>query len=903
MPSGSLVSFESLLLNNQNINSHPQLADRLINYLGAISNDGYVPASEILNAIYELAPTNEDAEEILSELINQLQAEGIVLSILSDGGGESATLSVDENTTSVTTVFALDPDGDAVNYSIVGGADATLFEIDSLTGQLTFKDPQDFEAFSDADGNGTFEVVVQASDSNSNQIDRQSIFVVLANVNEAPNLLSVSETLTEDSAPVLIDLASLATDPDADDTTDTFEFVLTSSPALGSAVIDNGILTFDPGLDFQYLGSSETQLVEVQVQVSDSEGASNHAVFSFEVIGNNDAPTVEAPLNLEVVEGQVVSQIDLLGGAMDVDATDTLTIDNLILSAGNASGIVIEQNILSIDPSAYDYLLQGQTETIEYTYQINDGNGGTVEQTATISVAGEGPLEPLVVTEFDRLLSWDTTGFDANRVYHPTVYVNDDSSIDLFYAGLGNANILDMGYARSVDGFSFSRVVETPVIDASEDNPSWASWLARPVSVFKLDGEFVIYFGGDNSNLQTDPQNQEGWTRATSLDGINWTIPDAPIRVDVGPGQGARLVEVVQTQDSYIAYWLDLNPDGNHVSMMATSSDGISFQNDQSVDYGDHYLETATFHDGEVLGVFRPKTDNNGTNTLLLGRSSDGINFEFGETITTSKQVSVNELVVRDDGVVDFFAGYNEGNINWNFGNLVIERFEVGLNYFEVMEPQVQTLTISETFDDGILNLDGWSYLFDNNVSEENGTLNLEILATDVRSRATIDFGESLTSMSMNYDVRMHAANDHFYGEHNWNFVSENGDDFVVRFRPQSTTHGPSYDNDPAKFDQPMILLVDPTGSNVKSFSVGNATSSFFDDWTEIQFEFNGDTGTVTVDMESDGVVDMEITADILFGATAESYTFGTYGWFTGHKSEFDNLEITGDYFNLEDGF
>ena len=50
----------------------------------------------------------------------------------------------------VTTVHAVDPDaGTALTYSISGGADAALFNIDASTGALSFKTAPNFEAPSD----------------------------------------------------------------------------------------------------------------------------------------------------------------------------------------------------------------------------------------------------------------------------------------------------------------------------------------------------------------------------------------------------------------------------------------------------------------------------------------------------------------------------------------------------------------------------------------------------------------------------------------------------------------------------------------------------------------------------------------------------------------------------------
>ena len=59
--------------------------------------------------------------------------------ITSDGGGASANLSVAENQTAVTTVTSTDVDGGAPSYSIVGGADAALFTIDSATGAIDLR--------------------------------------------------------------------------------------------------------------------------------------------------------------------------------------------------------------------------------------------------------------------------------------------------------------------------------------------------------------------------------------------------------------------------------------------------------------------------------------------------------------------------------------------------------------------------------------------------------------------------------------------------------------------------------------------------------------------------------------------------------------------------------------------
>ena len=48
--------------------------------------------------------------------------------------------------------------------------------------------------------------------------------------------------------------------------------------------------------------------------------------------------------------------------------------------------------------------------------------------------------------------------------------------------------------------------------------------------------------------------------------------------------------------------------------------------------------------------------------------------------------------------------------------------------------------------------------------------------------------------------------------------------------------------------------------------------------------------------MEADGIADLVIQDELLVGATAEAYTMGTYGWWTGHFTKIDDLDLVGTY-------
>jgi len=103
--------------------------------------------------------------------------------IISNGGGTSASLTLDEGVFAVTTVVASD-DGEpnSLRYSIIGGADAGLFAINARTGALSFIQAPDHEAPRDQGGDNFYTVMVSASDGTYSSW--QSIQISIRDVNQ-----------------------------------------------------------------------------------------------------------------------------------------------------------------------------------------------------------------------------------------------------------------------------------------------------------------------------------------------------------------------------------------------------------------------------------------------------------------------------------------------------------------------------------------------------------------------------------------------------------------------------------------------------------------------------------------------------------------------------------------------
>ena len=123
--------------------------------------------------------------------------------ITSDGAGDTASRSVAENTLAVTVVTATDPDPATVlTFSITGGADAGSFQIDAVTGALSFIAAPDFEVPKDADGNNSYVVQVQASDGLLT--DTQTITVSVTDVLETIDLTPGDDSFAAPAGSVIV---------------------------------------------------------------------------------------------------------------------------------------------------------------------------------------------------------------------------------------------------------------------------------------------------------------------------------------------------------------------------------------------------------------------------------------------------------------------------------------------------------------------------------------------------------------------------------------------------------------------------------------------------------------------------------------------------------------------------
>ncbi|MFH1620539.1 MAG: FG-GAP-like repeat-containing protein, partial [Patescibacteria group bacterium] len=105
--------------------------------------------------------------------------------IISNGGGLEADISINENETFVTTIEAKASIG-ILEYSIYSGDDKALFIIDHETGELNFKNPPDYESPRDKDRRNIYELVVRVDNKSyaASLFHMQKIHVSVLDVEE-----------------------------------------------------------------------------------------------------------------------------------------------------------------------------------------------------------------------------------------------------------------------------------------------------------------------------------------------------------------------------------------------------------------------------------------------------------------------------------------------------------------------------------------------------------------------------------------------------------------------------------------------------------------------------------------------------------------------------------------------
>ncbi|WP_326540719.1 cadherin domain-containing protein, partial [Pseudorhodoferax sp.] len=276
--------------------------------------------------------------------------------ITSNGGGASASISIAENSTAVTTVTATDIDGPVLSYSISGGADAALFTIDSVTGVLQFLGAPNYEAPGDVGADNVYDVEVRVSDGTAS--DTQAIAVTVTDVDEfdvgpVTDANAAANSVAENAANgTVVGITAIATDTDG---TATVSYSL-SDNAGGRFAIDanTGVVTVANGtlLDFEAASSHQ-----ITVLATSSDGSTSNADFTVNLTDVNEQP---------------------VGAVADVNAAANQVAENA------ANGTVVGITAQAIDPDG--------SATVGYSLSDNAGGRFAIDAVTGVVTVADGTL-------------------------------------------------------------------------------------------------------------------------------------------------------------------------------------------------------------------------------------------------------------------------------------------------------------------------------------------------------------------------------------------------------------------------------------------------------------------------------------------------------------------------------
>ena len=506
----------------------------------------------------------------------------------------AASVDVDENTTAVLDLVASDVDtvGGPIAFTITGGADSSLFTIDTAN-QLRFTGGQDFEVPADGGGDNVFEVTVQASDGLNTT--EQTISVTLQDVNEAPTAV----VLTEEQTTVAENVDFSGTDAGVvvatiaitDDALGTNAITLTGADAANFEVVGNELVFIGSASDFEMPSDANTDgIFDVTVSVSDATVIGSSPVTAsvqVEVTDVNEAPVIDAVASDTAPSGNEDTAIAGSIAASDVDG-DMLTF-TLATDGGPANGTVT----LNADGS-YSYLgNQDFNGDDSFTVEVSDGEfTETIEVNVTVDVVNDAPVidadasgtapsgnedtaiaGSIAASDVDGdtlTFTLATDGGPANG----TVTLNGDGS----YSYLGNQDFNgDDSFTVEVsDGDLTDTIVVNVTVDAVNDAPVAAAAVA--VDAVQTAASF------DVALLEGASDNDEDVLDVVSLalvsgdtSGLTINLEDNTITVD--PAAYASLL-VDETETIIFSYTIT---DGNGGETPQTATITLTGTNDLPV--------------------------------------------------------------------------------------------------------------------------------------------------------------------------------------------------------------------------------------------------------------------------------------------------------------------------------
>ena len=320
-----------------------------------------------------------------------------------------------------------------------------------------------------AKSRGTATITVTADDGNGGTVE--DTFTV--KVKAAPVVASAIDDLNlQEGGSKDISLSGVFSDADGDGLTNTTD---SSNDAVANGWEFQGTLT---------VGALSAGSATITITAQDSDGNRVSDAFDVEVAAQptkkNQAPTVSAAIaDATIVSESGTKQVSLSGVFSDAD-NDLLTV-----TAGSSNEVVATVGVASDGSSLTVTAKARGTATITVT--ASDGNGGTVDDSFTVTVKA-APVVASAISEVSGLEAGATRDVSLSGVFSDPdgdsltiTAVSDDEAVatvsvasdgsSLTLAGVSEGTVTVTVTARDSDGNRVSDTFDVSVVKAPEPTP------------------------------------------------------------------------------------------------------------------------------------------------------------------------------------------------------------------------------------------------------------------------------------------------------------------------------------------------------------------------------------------------------------------------------------------------
>ena len=548
----------------------------------------------------------------------------------------AAAFSAAENQRSVGTVVAADPDaGDgAPSYTISGGADAAMLDIDASTGVLVFKESPDYEARGDADSMNDYEIVVEATSGTPGRAlsATQAITVTVTDVDErVPQVTLVLDpsSVSENGG---VSRITATVDPVSEEA---FE-VTVSAAAVTPGVAGDFILSNTKTLSFAANAASSSGAVSITA-VDNDDYADDKTV---RVSGSVSSTDVTAPADVDLT----------------IEEDDEKPPAEATLSSLSLSGVAD----LGFDPATMTYAVSVENEVAETTVEAMASEGATAFITPNDANAemdghqvalavGDNEITVLVTTEEGRRADYS--------IIVTRMALSDDVSLAKFTVNDGTADADVMADANNVFAHSVGYDVTRVTVSAMAGHADASVAITSPEDAdAEMEGHQVDLMVGDENLIVATVTAEDGSTDRHTLTVTRAASSDVSLaKFIVNDGTGDT---DVMEDEGVFAHSVGYDVMQVTVFAMPGHADATSGITDPAEDANaemeGHQVDLMVGETTIMARVRAQDDESTGDYTLTVTRAAAAADADLAKFVVTVGDADPVDVMANDDGNYEY---------------------------------------------------------------------------------------------------------------------------------------------------------------------------------------------------------------------------------------------------------